>query len=237
MFHRREHALALGLALLATAAALTVIVAADPTSPPFQWIDDRWLQWMVDIRTPWLTTLAKWMSFIGSPKVTFPLRLLVVVLLAVRRRWLQLGVFVAVVVLSELCIGPLKSVVERPRPPGALIDTSGTSFPSGHAIAAATTAFGVVIVLVAASPRRLRWIGVAAAFAGLMAVSRTYLAAHWLSDVVAGVCIGTGLALSVPAGAELVRSRIESPDQRADGMMKSVALPSENSRTERVISE
>jgi undecaprenyl-diphosphatase len=237
MFHRREHALAVGSALLAVAAILTVILVADPTSPPFQWIDDRWLQWMLDIRTPWLTRIAEWMSFVGSPKVTLPLRLLVVLLLAVRRRWLQLGVFVAVVVLSELCIGPLKSVVERPRPPGTLVGTTGTSFPSGHAIAAATTAFGVVIVVLAASPGRLRWIGVAAAFAGLMAVSRTYLAAHWLSDVVAGVCIGTGLALALPAGAELVRGRRQSSRQRADGMMKSVALPTESSSAERVISE
>jgi undecaprenyl-diphosphatase len=236
MFHRREHALALGLALLMVAAIIAVMVAADPTSPPFQSIDDRWLQWMVDIRTPWLTTLAKWMSFVGSPKVTLPLRLLVVLLLAVRQRWLQLSVFVAVVVLSELCIGPLKSVVDRPRPPGTLVGTTGTSFPSGHAIAAATTAFGVVIVLLAASPGRLRWIGVAAAFAGLMALSRTYLAAHWLTDVIAGVCIGTGLALAVPAGAELVRARLRPPGQRADGK-ESVALSPESSGTERVISD
>ena len=220
MFHRREHALVAGLALLAVAAVLAVAVAADPTSPPFQSIDDRWLQWMVDVRTPWLINLAKVMSFVGSPKVTLPLRLLVVLLLAVRRRWLQLAVFVAVVVLSELCIGPLKSVVERPRPPGTLIATSGSSFPSGHAIAAATTAFGLVIVLLPASPGRLRWIGVAAAFAGLMALSRTLLAAHWLSDVVAGVCIGTGLALALPAGAELLRSGWQRPpdDHLADGM-------------------
>jgi undecaprenyl-diphosphatase len=176
------------------------------------------------------------MSFVGSPKVTLPLRLLVVLLLAVRQRWLQLSVFVAVVVLSELCIGPLKSVVDRPRPPGTLVGTTGTSFPSGHAIAAATTAFGVVIVLLAASPGRLRWIGVAAAFAGLMALSRTYLAAHWLTDVIAGVCIGTGLALAVPAGAELVRARLRPPGQRADGK-ESVALSPESSGTERVISD
>jgi undecaprenyl-diphosphatase len=236
MFHRREHALALGLALLAVAAILAVIVAADPTSPPFQSIDDRWLQWMVDIRTPWLTTLAKWMSFVGSAKVTFPLRLLVVLLLAVRQRWLQLGVFVVVVVLSELCIGPLKSVVERPRPPGTLIATTATSFPSGHAIAAATTAFGVVIVLLPASPGRLRWIGVAAAFAGLMALSRTYLAAHWLSDVIAGVCIGTGLALALPAGAELIRARLRPPGQQVDGT-GSVALSPESAGAERVIAD
>ena len=42
-------------------------------------------------------------------------------------------------------------------------------------------------------------IGFAAAFAGIMAISRTYLAAHWLTDTIAGACIGTGLALVWPA--------------------------------------
>jgi undecaprenyl-diphosphatase len=64
------------------------------------------------------------------------------------------------------------------------------------------------VILLPASPRRLLWIGVAAGFAGLMALSRTYLAVHWFSDVVAGVCIGTGWALVWPAGLELVRDRV-----------------------------
>jgi hypothetical protein len=47
----------------------------------------------------------------------------------------------------------------------------------------------------------------AAGFALLMALSRTYLAVHWLSDVVAGACIGTGLAIAWPAALELERER------------------------------
>jgi undecaprenyl-diphosphatase len=88
---------------------------------------------------------------------------------------------------------------------GSLVDTSGASFPSGHAIAAAVTAFGLVLVLWPASPRRLIAIAVAAAFSGLMALSRTYLAAHWLTDTLAGTAIGTGLALVWPSSLELLR--------------------------------
>ena len=87
--------------------------------------------------------------------------------------------------------------------------THSSSFPSGHAIAASVTAIGLVVVLVpvASSRRRTAWTVVAAAFALLMALSRTYLAVHWLSDVVAGACIGTGLAIVWPAALELERER------------------------------
>jgi membrane-associated phospholipid phosphatase len=214
MFERRIHALAAGGVVFAFGIVLCVVIAADPTGSRLQQFDDRWLAWMRDMRSPWLTRAAEGMSFLGGPLVTVPLRVTVVLALAWRRRWLQLAAFVAVTVSSELCIGPLKAVVDRPRPDGSLIETSGASCPSGHAIAGAVTAFGLVVVLLPASPRRWIWIGSAAAFAGLMATSRTYLGAHWFSDVAAGVCIGTGLALAWPAALELVRDRYE---RRSDG--------------------
>lgn len=207
MFERRVHALVTGLALVLVAVIMTVLIAPHPRSPPTQGLDRRWMDLMVDHRTPWLTRLAKAMSTLGSVAVTLPLRVLVSAVLAWRRRWLQLGAFLGAVVTSELCIGPLKSLVGRPRPPRPMIGYNGTSYPSGHAIAGAVTAFGLVVVLTHPAARRLIWIGCASAFAGLMAISRTYLAVHWLSDVVAGVAIGTGVALAWASGLELLRDR------------------------------
>jgi membrane-associated phospholipid phosphatase len=208
MFERRRLALAAGLALLAVAATMTVVVIADRAGSRLQATDDRWLAWMAEHRTPWATTGARVLSVLGGPLVMVPMRLVVIGALAWRRRWLQVGALLGAVVTSELCIGPLKALVDRPRPPGPLAVTDSPSFPSGHAIAASVTAIGLVLVLVpAASTRRTTWTLVAAAFALLMASSRTYLAVHWLSDVVAGACIGTGFAVAWPAALELERER------------------------------
>jgi undecaprenyl-diphosphatase len=135
-----------------------------------------------------------------------PLRIAVVVLLAVRRRWTQLAAFVAAMALSELFIGPLKSIVDRPRPPDPLIVTSGASFPSGHAIAAAVTAFGIVVALLPRGRRRLAWIGVATFVAASMAWSRTYLSAHWATDTIAAICIGVAAALLCEVAFESTRT-------------------------------
>ncbi len=115
MFARRRHALVAGLLLLAVAAVLTAVVAAERAESLVQRVDDRWLGWMVAIRAPWLTRVAEVFSVLGGPVVMVPLRLAVIGALAWQRRWLQFGAFLGAVITSELCIGPLKAVIDRPR--------------------------------------------------------------------------------------------------------------------------
>jgi undecaprenyl-diphosphatase len=65
--------------------------------------------------------------------------------------------------------------------------------------------FAAVIALVPAGRRRVAWGLAAAAFALLMASSRAYLAAHWLSDAVAGVLLGTSCALLAAVAADALQ--------------------------------
>jgi undecaprenyl-diphosphatase len=139
------------------------------------------------------------LSWLGSAWVNWPLRVAALLLLAWRRHWLRLTAFALAVLTSEVLIGTVKAAVDRPRPPGSLIATSGAAFPSGHAIASAVTAVGLVLVLVPPGPGRWRWEVRAVAFAAVMALSRVYLRAHWLSDTVAGGLLGAALALGWPA--------------------------------------
>ena len=98
-----------------------------------------------------------------------------------------------------------------------LVAVSGASFPSGHAVAAAVTAVGLVIVLLPPGHTRWVWERRAALYASLMALSRTYLDAHWLSDVVAGALLGSGIALLCPALLVDLRVRYQARKGAAVG--------------------
>lgn len=208
MLLNHRHALRLVIGLLAATVAVFLLVAADTGDGPVQDVDDAFLRLMEDIRFTPFVWLAKAMAFLGGVWVNWPLRVLAVLLLVARRRWLQLGAFALAVTTSELMIGSMKELYARPRPPGSLIGTTGFSFPSGHAIAGTVTVVGLVVCFLPPGPKRWTWELRAALFAGVMALSRTYLAAHWLSDVVGGTLLGATLAIGWPAVLVELRERL-----------------------------
>ena len=193
--------------LLVGAVVVGLLVALPATRPAVQAVDDAVWRFSGAVQNDPATAVAMALSWLGSGLVNWPLRGVAFVLLAWRRHWLRLGAFALAVVTSELFIGPVKAAYDRPRPPGSLIETSAAAFPSGHAIAGAVTAVGLVLVLAAPGPSRWRWEVRAVIFAAVMALSRVYLRAHWLSDTVAGALLGAGLALGWPALLMAVRER------------------------------
>jgi membrane-associated phospholipid phosphatase len=199
----RRRMLVAGLVLLVLGAALTVVVA---TSDVMQPLDDRFRELMVSARWGPLVAVCKALSIGFGTAVLWPVRVAVTVVIALRRRWAMLLAWVLTVLLSELLIGPVKAVVNRPRPPDPLVVTSGASYPSGHAIASAVTLIGVVMALTTGR-RRLHWMVGAVLVAAAVALSRTYLSAHWLTDVIGGSLLGAGVALGVPEAVEVVRDR------------------------------
>ena len=194
---------------------LVFVLMATPARDAIQRVDAEFLRRMVSIRAAPLTAVAKVLNLLGLVMITLPARLLVGGFLAVKRRWWHLLAFASAVVLSEISIGTLKALYHRARPPGSLVTVSGGSFPSGHAVAASVTAVAAVIALFPEGSRRSWW-GVAAAFFSLlMALSRAYLAAHWLSDAVAGVLLGTSIALLSAILVHVIRVRTETRPTRA----------------------
>jgi membrane-associated phospholipid phosphatase len=192
---------------LLLALVLTLLVANPSTREPIQdldeWVRDR----VTEGRVRGSVGTIEAVTALGSAMISWAVRGIVLLVLAVRRRYLQLGAFATAIVTSELCIGPLKALIERPRPPGGVVGTTGASFPSGHAVAISVTAIGLVIALMPPGRRRLRWEVLAVAVTSLTSLSRVYLGAHWLSDIVGGSLIGSGLALFWPVLFEEIRFR------------------------------
>jgi len=210
-------------------AAVFAAVASQGVLAHSQHVDDDWLQLMVTHQSGPVTALAKVLNFLGLVSVTLPVRILIAGYLALRRRWWHLAAFVTAIVMSEALIGTLKGIYDRPRPPGSLVATSGASFPSGHSIAATVTVVAAVIALVPPGRRRVWWGAGAVAFSVLMALSRAYLAAHWLSDAIAGVLLGTSCALlaALVVGALQRRRRHHRPDLAAAGPAPDVTQPAD----------
>ena len=194
-------------AVLAVTAAAFAVVADHGILAHIQRVDDAWLRLMVSGRAAPVTVIAKFFNLLGLVYVTLPVRIAIAGYLAVRRRWWHMAAFVGAVVLSEVLIGTLKNAYDRTRPPGSLVATSGASFPSGHAIAASVTVVAAVIALVPPGRRRVAWGAAAVGFSILMAASRAYLAAHWLSDAGAGILLGTSCALLAAVVADGLQRR------------------------------
>lgn len=207
MIVNNRRALLVSGALLGGAVVIGTLLAVPAAADVLQQVDDAVRRAAVAAENRPTTLIATGLSLAGGVWVNWPLRIAAAIFLAARRRWVQLTAFALAVVTSELLIGFLKATYHRPRPPGSLIATSDYSFPSGHAIAGAVTAVGLVLVLLPPGRSRWKWEQRAVLFAFVMALSRVYLRAHWLSDAVAGGLLGAALALGWPAILQTLRDQ------------------------------
>jgi membrane-associated phospholipid phosphatase len=107
-------------------------------------------------------------------------------------RWVA-GYLALVILGQNFLTRTIKELADRVRPDlNPIAETLGPSFPSGHSATAA--AFWAAAALVLARglrrPHRALLAGGAVGIAVAVAGSRVLLDVHWLSDVIAGVCLG-----------------------------------------------
>ena len=190
-----------------------VELARDPGPTP---LDTELLDLGDRLANEMAVDIAKVITELGSLPVAAAIVLGASILLASKRRWTEIVCLVIGLALVYAAVHITKGAIDRPRPAGSLIDTSLSSYPSGHA-AYATAWIAVAVVLT----RRLGLVAsgtlvfVAIGIAAAVGLSRIYLRAHYWSDVAGGWGIGCGIfaALAVIAlVVDYIRNNEGEPD-------------------------
>lgn len=182
--------------LIVAAAAIAVVWAVSAwfriTRPAPGAIDVRWDAIAGVAASSPLHAIAEIFAVEGAGIPAALVTVTVAILLGVLRGrgWALFAV--AASLLNELDVLGLKTLAMRARPDSAF--GVATAFPSGHTANAAL--LGIIVILLV---RRLAIRIPVAAFVLAMAWSRTALHAHWLTDVLGGLAVGTATGLLLHA--------------------------------------
>jgi undecaprenyl-diphosphatase len=161
-------------------------------------LDPNIQAFVVRNRVGWLTEAFRVLTWLGGAAVLAPLVVAFAAIVLWRQRDL-LGAFMpgTALLVTLLAKNSAKFLIGRPRPSPefAIGSNVGSAFPSGHS--ADSLAVFAMLALVMAwgrTPRARRAIWGGAAIAALViGVSRVYLGAHWMTDVLGGWALAGGI--------------------------------------------
>ena len=150
--------------------------------------DEPFLQLAHSLASPQLDRWMLYASDLGYQYFVVPADIALLVVL-VAGKHVRKAVFVAAAVLGSITLNlATKAIFARERPSlwESIAPEHSYSFPSGHAMGAATLA--AVLVLLTWRGR-WRWpaLLLSSAFAGWVGASRVYLGVHYPSDILAGM--------------------------------------------------
>jgi undecaprenyl-diphosphatase len=204
--------LLIGLCIAAGALVLFTWLGREILEGEVLVFDDRLRTLVHGLASPGLTTIMRAASLYGGPGVLIPAGLVAAVAFVIKG-W-ERGALLAVITLAGagLLNGLLKFSFARVRP-ASYFDyplPGSPSFPSGHALYAASVFGGLAVLLTARMQNRLLqvviWLVVVCLIL-LVGISRVYLGVHYPSDVLAGYAIGVIWVTTVAFGDRLVSHR------------------------------
>ena len=180
---RRALWLAAAIALSIFVAVTVAVTAGGPIA-----LDADAFDLARDVRSPTLDDAARIVTTFGLLAVVGPAVAVAAVVL-IRAGHVARAVALATgAALTWAAVWVVKRLVGRPRPPHPLVHTAGQSYPSAHAAnsvgwVALALALGVVI---GSRAGRVAVVVGATVLAALVGLSRIYLRAHYLTDVLGG---------------------------------------------------
>jgi membrane-associated phospholipid phosphatase len=210
---RRDRSVGLSTRPLATAGSLALLAFMSLT--PMAWHTarlGRLDRWVLDAGLPTHTVLfdlGRVLSAMGSGAMVtiITVRLVYLLWARTRRPWLAAGA-VGAIAGSAILELIAKQVIGRPRPSTSkLTGLSGYGFPSGHtstATALAATCVVLILIGVWSTPttrQRHFAVGLAVLYVCGVAAGRMMVGAHFLTDTIAGVALGTLAACAALAAA------------------------------------
>ncbi|MCA1717920.1 MAG: phosphatase PAP2 family protein [Actinobacteria bacterium] len=180
------------------------------TNDPLVRFDQAVANTLHDLATPSFTAFFLVVTALGSVETLTLLGLLVAAFFAWRRRWIDLGSWVAAVAGAAVLNQLLKEVFARPRPyfEQPLVLETSYSFPSGHSMDSLVL-YGMLAYFCVLALRT--WRGRTAVVFGvallvlLIGFSRMYLGVHYFSDVAAGFAAGGVWLSALITGTETIR--------------------------------
>jgi undecaprenyl-diphosphatase len=220
MAEARPHSLSpVGLAIAGWAAFLLagflfIAIAWNVSShAPLVRVDAKIAGWLHEAAAPGLTTFLLVVTHVNSTVAISAWSLAFAGVLARMREWYWMLTLVLSVAGGLTLNVLLKHAYERTRPhfDDPLLTLTTYSFPSGHT-AGAVVFYGVLAAFLVSRfrepARRIACVLGAVAIVALVAFSRMYLGAHYLSDVLAAMCSSTAwLVLCLASVHALVRRR------------------------------
>ena len=183
----------LGCAVVVVAGVLVgwILSTVDSGRGLAQW-DQALADWGSEHATPRSTSFWKAVTQLGSAFVLIPVMSMVALVDWRRRRDARTIWFLAIAGIGATLLNNfIKVLVDRDRPSVVhLVDAAGQSFPSGHSAAAASCWLAVALVARRWSRHAGAMVIGALVVACLVAISRTMLGVHFLTDVGAGLVVG-----------------------------------------------
>lgn len=188
-----SHALLLGTVLLVAAGWLFLGVLEDVVGKDtLVQVDLAVFHFLQQLRTASIDRVMIVITGMGSVGVLLPLAVTVTLWLAWRRSWYSAAYWVGAAAFGEVLVQVLKFTLGRRRPLDLYTGTELFSFPSGHAVVSTVMLGFLAFLLSRRQTLRTRLViaGIAGLYVALVAFSRLYLGAHWLSDVLGGISLG-----------------------------------------------
>ncbi len=188
----------------------SVVLASEVVEQETRQVDLAVLVWLHQFESPALDATARFASALGS-EILLAIAGVLLVILAFQRQWSAAAGLAIVLVGASILNSLLKQMIQRarPEPLAGIIPAQGFSFPSGHAMVA-TAFYGYLAILAWRrwrGWRRVATTGLLVTVILAISLSRIYLGAHYITDIVAGWIAGFLWADAVALGAALLRRR------------------------------